>query len=110
MKDFAAVVPVLVASVVLFTILYIIRVAFLSPLSKIPNAHWSSGFSSAWVLWHRWKGRELQTVVEAHRRLGPIVRLGPNDLSVSCYEEGIRKIYGGGFDKPVYYDFFGYYG
>ncbi|KAI0834378.1 hypothetical protein F5Y06DRAFT_158346 [Hypoxylon sp. FL0890] len=110
MKNFAVVAPVLVTSVVLFIILYIVRVAFLSPLSKIPNAHWSSGFSSAWILWHRWNGRELQRAVEAHRKRGPILRLGPNDLSVSCYEEGIRKIYGGGFDKPVYFDFFSYYG
>ncbi|KAI1818321.1 cytochrome P450 [Poronia punctata] len=102
--------PFLAICAVLFLVVYFVRVVFLSPLSKIPSAHWSSSFSSAWILWQRWQGCELPSAVEAHRKLGPIVKLGPKDLSVTCYDEGIRKVYGGGFDKPVYYDFFGYYG
>lgn len=103
-------VPVIGLALVISAILYFVCPPPLSPLSKVPSAHWSSGFSSVWILWQRWTGRELESAVEAHKRLGPVVRLGPKDLSVSCYEEGIRKIYGGGFDKPVYFDFFGYYG
>ena len=82
----------------------------LSPLAKIPNAHWTSPFVPWWILWKRYRRQELLAANGAHQRLGPIVRLGPKDLSVSCYEDGIRKIYGGGFDKPNYYDFFNYYG
>lgn len=91
-------------------ILYFVISPLLSPLSKVPAAHWSSGYSPIWILWTRWRGKELSAVYEAHQRLGPLVRLGPKDLSVACYDEGIRKIYGGGFDKPGYYDFFRYYG
>ncbi|KAI1827298.1 cytochrome P450 [Xylaria intraflava] len=111
MKDQSFYGPLMGAAVVLSAVLcFLCRQLLLSPLSKIPKAHWSSGISSVWILWQRWNGRELQKTLEAHQKFGPIVRLGPSDLSVSCYQDGIRKIYGGGFDKPAYYDFFTYYG
>ncbi|ESZ91235.1 putative ABC bile acid transporter [Sclerotinia borealis F-4128] len=91
-------------------IIYFAVPYFLSPLSKVPSIHWSSGYSSLWITWTRWRGQELAAVYQAHQNLGPLVRLGPKDLSVSCYSEGVRKIYGSGFDKPMYYDFFSYYG
>ncbi|RDA86144.1 hypothetical protein CP532_3015 [Ophiocordyceps camponoti-leonardi (nom. inval.)] len=81
-----------------------------SPLRKVPNAHWTCGISSLWILWARYRNRELALLAEKHQRLGPIVRVGPADLSVSCYDDGIRTIYNGGFEKPAYYDFFLYYG
>ncbi|GAO17614.1 hypothetical protein UVI_02050970 [Ustilaginoidea virens] len=80
-----------------------------SPLRHIPNAHWSSGVSPLWILWTRYNNRELQVLEEKHRQLGPILRLGPADLSVSCYENGARTIYNGDFEKPGYYNFFSYY-
>ena len=83
---------------------------WLSPLAKIPNAHWTSPSVSWWILWKRYRQQELPAAWEAHQRLGPIVRLGPKDLSVSCYNGGIRTIYGGGFDKPAYFDVFNNYG
>lgn len=89
---------------------FLIYPGLLSPLAKIPSAHWTCPFTSWWILWIRYRGEELRVANEAHKKLGPIVRLGPKDLSVSCYEDGIRTIYGGGFDKPVYFDFFNYYG
>ncbi|KAI9856063.1 MAG: hypothetical protein M1813_009283 [Trichoglossum hirsutum] len=89
---------------------YLVYPPLLSPLAKIPNAHWSSAFLPFWVLRKRHQGQELAAVVNAHQKLGPIVRLGPKDISISCYENGIRLAYGGGFPKPTYYDFFQYYG
>jgi hypothetical protein len=88
---------------------YCLYPAFISPLAKIPNAHWTSSFAPCWILWKRFCGRELPSAYDAHQRLGPIVRVGPKDLSISCYSEGVRKVYGSGFDKPGYYDFFRYY-
>lgn len=40
-----------------------------------------------------------RTVHAAHQKHGPIVRLGPNELSVNCVDGGIRTIYAGGFEK-----------
>ncbi|KAL8801945.1 MAG: hypothetical protein Q9182_004126 [Xanthomendoza sp. 2 TL-2023] len=80
------------------------------PLAKVPNAHWSSPFSPLWILATRYSRRELHDVRQAHERLGPIVRLGPKDISISCFEDGIRSVYHKGFDKPAWYDFFNYFG
>ena len=82
---------------------------FISPLAKIPSAHWSSPISPAWILWIRYTHRENRTLLAAHRRLGPVVRVGPNDLSVND-AEGLRTVYQGGFEKHRWYDVFDNYG
>lgn len=49
----------------------------------------------------RYSGQELSCLIEAHRKHGPIVQVGPKDLSVSSYQDGIRRIYDAGFPKPA---------
>ena len=71
---------------------YVILPVFVSPLSKIPAAHPTSSLSPSWILWTRWRGRENSTVLAAHERLGPLVRLGPNEISVNCVNGGIRTV------------------
>lgn len=82
---------------------------FFSPLSRIPNAHWSAPFSRTWILWVRFVHRENKTLHNAHRRLGSVIRLGPNELSVDGLEN-VRTIYQGGFEKPAWYSVFDNYG
>jgi len=82
---------------------YIVYPAFLSPLSKIPNAHSSAPFSQAWILWYRSREEETPIVHAAHQKLGPIVRLSPNNISVNSVEGGIRTIYAGGYEKGGWY-------
>jgi unspecific monooxygenase len=80
-------------------------------LRKVPAAHWSSRFTSARILWARWTNSELNLLIDAHRRLGPIVLVGPKELSVSSYQDGIRKVYDAGFSKPAaFYSMLNYYG
>jgi hypothetical protein len=74
----------------------------LSPLSKIPNAHFTTPFSNAWILWQRYCSTETRAIHDSHRRLGPIVRLGPTEVSVNSLE-GIRAIYGDNLDKHEWY-------
>ena len=81
---------------------YIIYPGFISPLSKIPNAHFSSPYSSSWIWWRRRSRRQLRTLLAAHRRHGPLVRLGPKELSVASLD-GLRQVYTGGFDKDRWY-------
>ena len=88
---------------------YVVYPFLFSSLAKTPNAHWTSPFVPWWILWKRYRQEELIVAYEAHQRLGVVVRLGPKDLSVACYEDGIRTIYGGGFDKPTYFEFFNCY-
>lgn len=89
----------------LLIILYknIIYPAFVSPLAKVPNAHWSAPFSSAWILWIRFKSRGNRTIHAAHEKHGPIVRLAPSELSINCVDAGIKTVYTGGFEKHEWY-------
>ncbi|PWY82901.1 cytochrome P450 [Aspergillus heteromorphus CBS 117.55] len=81
----------------------IIYPVFLSPLSKIPNAHWSAPISPAWIIWKRFKAQNNRTIQSAHENLGPIVRLSPSEVSVNCVDKGIKTIYTGGFEKHEWY-------
>ncbi|KAL5339063.1 cytochrome P450 [Aspergillus crustosus] len=91
-------------SLVIF-ILYkgLIYPVILSPLSKIPNAHWTTPISPAWIIWKRFRSQNNRTIHTAHERLGPIVRLGPSEISVNCVEDGIKPVYTGGFEKHEWY-------
>lgn len=89
---------------------FIIYPLFISPLSSAPAAHWSAPISPLWILITRRRGRENATVHAAHQRLGPIIRLGPNELAVNCVDGGIRTIYAGGYEKGDWYAVFWNYG
>ena len=71
-------------------------------LRKIPGAHWSSGISSLWILWTRFRREENARLQEVHDKRGPIVRLGPNELSINMVDGGIRTVYGS-FEKHAWY-------
>lgn len=81
---------------------YIIYPAFLSPLSRIPNANITVSVSPLWILWKRWLSKELSAIHAAHKKCGRIVRLGPNEVSVNS-DEGLRVVYAGGFEKHEFY-------
>lgn len=81
---------------------YLIYPVLLSPLAKIPNAHPVAPYTPLWILWTRFQGRENPTLYEAHQKHGPVVRLGPNEISINSVE-GLRIVYGGNFDKHDWY-------
>ncbi|RDW84314.1 hypothetical protein BP6252_01904 [Coleophoma cylindrospora] len=58
----------------------------------------------------RWRGPENKTIYIQHVEKGPILRTGPRELSVNCYEGGVKTIYGGGFEKNEFYARFENYG
>lgn len=79
---------------------------FLSPLRKIPRAHWSVPLpyiGSCWILYHRVRTRNNATTYRAHVKYGPVVRLSDNEISVNCFEGGIKTIYAGGWEKHEWY-------
>ncbi|KAF1969589.1 cytochrome P450 monooxygenase-like protein [Bimuria novae-zelandiae CBS 107.79] len=87
-----------------------------NPLCKIPAAHPLAHFTSLWIYYVRWRAVENTTLKRAHAQLGPIVCLGPNEVSVNCVKGGIRDVYAGGFEKSNasgtfnWYAFFSNYG
>ena len=87
----------------LFLYRYLIFPFYLSPLSRIPPAHCTSPISALWIRWHRRGGRTgFRLLLAAHKKLGPVIRLSPNELSVASLD-GLRKIYLGGFEKTEWY-------
>jgi hypothetical protein len=70
-----------------------------NPVRKIPAAHPLAPFTSLWISSIRWRRIENATLKEAHDRLGPIICLGPKEISVNCVKGGIRDVYAGGFEK-----------
>ncbi|PYH41433.1 cytochrome P450 [Aspergillus saccharolyticus JOP 1030-1] len=76
---------------------------FLSPLSRIPNAHWTAPISPAWIIWRRYRALNNRTIQAAHEKFGPIVRLGPSEISINCVDGGIKSVYTGGFEKHEWY-------
>ncbi|MCJ1399213.1 hypothetical protein MMC11_002415 [Xylographa trunciseda] len=91
------------ALLLLLLLLLLIYTYLLSPLSAIPAAHPTAPFSPLWILLVRRARTENRTLRAAHARLGPLVRLGPRELSVSCVAGGVRAVYGGGFVKHGWY-------
>ena len=73
----------------------VIQPLFFSPLRRIPNAHWSAPYLPVWIAWKRYSGCENATVLAAHRERGPIMRLGPGEISINSIDDGFRTVYGG---------------
>ncbi|RSL54828.1 hypothetical protein CEP54_009700 [Fusarium duplospermum] len=88
---------------------HVLHPALISPLRKLPAAHWTCHFSSTWILAARLYRRENRSLHEAHIKLGPVVRIGPVEVSVDGVE-GMRVIYQGGFEKGFWYSVFSNYG
>ncbi|KAI7784343.1 cytochrome p450 [Diaporthe eres] len=89
---------------------YLVYPIVASPLRKIPPAHWSAPISPLWILYTRRRRNENATIHALHQRLGPLVRLGPNEISVNCVDGGIRTIYGGSYEKGDWYAVYKNYG
>ncbi|OTA90131.1 hypothetical protein M434DRAFT_398208 [Hypoxylon sp. CO27-5] len=101
--------PAIFTLIAILTYQFILYPAIFSPLSKVPKAHWSCSISPVWILWARFKSRENRTLHAAHQQHGPIVRIGPNELSVNSVD-AVKTIYQGGFDKHQWYSLFDNYG
>lgn len=107
--------PTIVAILVPIFLLVQILVKYIrNPLRKVPAAYPLAHFTSFWIHSIRWRSIENATLKDAHDRLGPIVCLGPSEISVSCVKGGIREVYAGGFEKGNgrynWYGFFSNYG
>jgi hypothetical protein len=86
---------------------YIIVCGIVSPLSTIPGP-WYTRFTSLWIKYQEFTANRRESIHHLHKVYGPVVRLGPNELSFTSLD-AIREIYasgGSGYDKTEYYDLF----
>lgn len=81
-----------------------------SPLFSAKDAHWSAKYTGAWIWWQRVVERDTRAVHEAHVRLGPVVRLGPNEISINDVDGGLKPIYEGRLPKTNFYQVANSYG
>jgi len=88
----------------------LLKPLFANPLSRLPAPSFLCHITPLWVLWVRYRGTENRTLKAAHQKYGPIIRLGPREVSVNCVQGGIREVYGGAMEKDVWYDFFANFG
>ena len=96
-------IPLSASAILVLALLYflysrILYPAFASPLSKLPAAHPTAHVSDAWIAHRRQTGCESRSIFSAHQRCGPIIRLGPNEISITSYES-LRKVYYGGYTR-----------
>jgi hypothetical protein len=93
----------------ILTYRFLLVPAWTSPLARLPAAHWSCHISPFWILSTRHGRRENTSLLAAHRRLGPVLRVGPADVSLDGVE-ALRVVYQGGFEKDPWYSIFANYG
>ncbi|KAL2014876.1 hypothetical protein VTN00DRAFT_2401 [Thermoascus crustaceus] len=58
-----------------------------------------------------WRGTRTRTIHTLHQKYGPVVRIGPNEVSFNSLS-ALRTIYGAGssFERPAFYRMFDIYG
>ncbi len=78
-----------------------------SPITRLPGPLYSS-FTAAWLKYQELNGRRRVYIHELHKQYGPVVRLGPSEVSFSS-SEAVKEIYtsgGSGYDKTELYNLF----
>ena len=91
----------------ILSIAFYIGQGLFTPLAKIPGP-WYTQFTSLWIKYQEFTANRRVSVNLLHRRYGPVVRLGPNEISFTSLD-AIKEIYasgGSGHDKTEFYSLF----
>ncbi|RDW79808.1 hypothetical protein BP6252_04446 [Coleophoma cylindrospora] len=82
-----------------------------SPVASIPGPLYTK-FTSLWLMRQEFIANRRPYIHQLHEKYGPVVRLGPNEVSFSS-GEAIKEIYasgGSGYDKTEFYTLFKQFG
>lgn len=102
------------ASIVVITltnILFRVRKIYKSPLRQIPGPRCSI-FTEIWLIIQEFAGNRRLYIHELHKKYGPVVRLGPNEVSFIS-ADAVKEIYaaeGSGYEKTELYTLFMQFG
>ncbi|CAN8096204.1 unnamed protein product [Discula destructiva] len=100
--------PLALAAVPVFILAYYLYPYFVTngAFKSIP-APFPAQFSNLWLLLVARRGNRYEVVDELHKKLGPVVRIQPNHISIAD-DDAIQVIYGhgNGFLKSEFYDAF----
>jgi cytochrome P450 len=95
--------PALVAAAAFFAYRYLLYPAFFSPLGKIPTPHPLAGIYPFWLTQKEREGCQARSILEAHRKKGPVLRVEPNHVHVASLD-GLRVVFHvGRFDRTDYF-------
>ena len=78
-----------------------------SPLTKLPGP-FHTRFTAAWLKYKEFNGDRRAYIHNLHQEFGPVVRLGPNEVSFAS-AEAIKEIYtlgSSGYEKTEFYNLF----
>ena len=90
-------------------------VALAGPLSGIPAIHWLARWSIYYNLYIKYYYSTRTMHYEAHSRMNkngsvhPIIRVGPKEVSIMS-TEGIKTVWGAGFERSSWYAVFSNFG
>lgn len=95
-----------VGIVMIAVITYIGYLLFLHPLARYPGPQLAA-LTSIWKAYHSYSWTLHEELVRLHERLGPVIRIGPNDLHF-WDASAIAPIYKAGrsMGKTEFYDAF----
>ncbi|RMJ07869.1 hypothetical protein CDV36_012526 [Fusarium kuroshium] len=88
-------VPILAVALLAAVVIHNLLRVYTSPLSKIPNAGFGAAYSRlAWAFPQEYKGTVTIDLPKLHEKLGPLVRIGPNEVSFYSREpyETVHKV------------------
>ncbi|EXJ96050.1 hypothetical protein A1O1_01176 [Capronia coronata CBS 617.96] len=79
-------------------------------LRRIPGP-WLYAATGFRLAFDAWQARSVHAILNLHRRYGPVVRIGPNEVSFNSLS-ALRAIYGAGsgFERTDFYRMFDVYG
>lgn len=94
----------------LFAFINITRTVFLSPLAKVSGPK-SFALTKYRLAWEDYRGTRTHCIHALHEKYGPVVRVGPNEISFNTLS-ALRTIYGAGspFQRSSFYRMFDVYG
>ncbi|KAE8451562.1 hypothetical protein EG329_003635 [Mollisiaceae sp. DMI_Dod_QoI] len=82
-----------------------------APLSKLPGP-WHSLITDLYLMYKEFTAQRRTYIHGLHNKFGPVVRLGPNEVSFTSLE-ALKEIYqsgGSGYDKTEFYTLFRQFG
>lgn len=83
--------------IIVFIVLYVIYIRFLSPLVKIPGPFWAC-ISRLWIVRLSRKGNMHRVMLRLHEKYGKLVRVGPKEVIVADLA-AVKTIYGN-YSRP----------
>lgn len=84
--------PTVIATVIAVVTAFVYYSLYAGPLGSIPGPLLARS-SKLWLIYHSRKGDMHRATIALHEKYGPIVRTGPNEVSISD-PAAIKKVYG----------------